>query len=213
MGRPQKLSEELKDRVRGMFGRGESCRTIADALQAEGIQIHFTTVSRIVSPPAGAAPRVHREPPTEYGVRGRKKPSPQPPSAPPEPVPIEAVNSASEATHIPDKPIDINEDPRILAREDWLYYERLKIKLRQLADTELAKNNMRGHRDLLNGAQAAEKRAAELRPPIPPDPHSDPAYLGASRKLTDYISELVRRAEQGQPIPERTSPPMEPHAA
>jgi hypothetical protein len=176
-----------------MSARGDDCRGIAAKLKTEGIELHFTTISRIL----------------KNRVRGNGHTTTRHTTYTPSPAP--ADNSHNET--LIEERIVIPDDPRELAKQDWLYYEKLKEKLRRRADVEFNKENLRGARDLLREAQAAEKRAEELRPPIPPDPMKDPAYVAAAHDLTTYIEHLVLRAECGEAIPERTFPSIEPKTA
>jgi hypothetical protein len=196
-GRKPSLSPELRDRVLGMFARGETVRGIEATLRAEGIVVSDSTISRAVS---GA---------NVVNTTTRPIPKPSPPLVPSHVEP-RAEEPEHEATL---RPTLSTEDPRELARADWLYYEQLKLELRARAESELRQKNLRGYRDLLREARIAEERATELRPPVPPDPAKDPSYLASARDLTTYVAALVERAEQGRAMPERTLPPLQPIAA
>lgn len=170
-------------------------RAIADILKAEGIVVSFATVSRIVSPPrprrAPAAPRL--------------PPQALPPRTP-EPAPVAATTE-------PEPPVKVSDDPAELQREDWLFYERQKLELRRRAETEYQNDNLRGYRDLMREARAAEERAVELRPPAPPDPDKDPTMRREARALVDDLEKTVRNLELGGEVLPRTLPPLAPIAA
>lgn len=188
------MSPELQDRIVGLFNRGETQRSIEELLRAEGHKISDSTISRIGKARRGPTPLGY----SAYGPVRQPLLVPPPAPEPSEPLPPIKLDS---------------EDPRELARGDWLYYERLKLELRQLAKRELDKNNHRGFEIYTRLAEQSEKRAAILRPPVPPDPHSDPAYLAASRDLNAYLEALVTRAEQNAPLGERELPPVKPNGA
>ncbi len=189
-----KMSKALHDRIRGMHERGEDSRSIAASLEKEGIVLAHTTIWRFLQKPVD-----------EPLIRGGTTSKP-------------ARKTSSHNTTPSESPVDdivvtVSDDPRVLERGDWMFYETSKEKLRIQAETERAKGNIRGYQALLKLAEAAEKRARQLRPPVPPDPNKDPTYLSAARDLTSYLEHLVKKAEQGEPIPARTIPPVEPIAA
>ncbi len=199
-GAPRSTTPEQEDLIRGMAARGESFRAIAEV-----VGVSAATVSRIVSPPEG---RKAQGVATARGFAEGRRARPQlpPPSAPPN---DDAVPKKAKE---PEEPITVSEDPRELQREDWLYYEHLKVRLRRRADAELEQGNVKGHKLLLDAARAAEERAAKLRPPAPPDPERDPTYQNEARRLTTLLEHLVAAVERGEPVPARELDPTEPIA-
>lgn len=185
-----------------MVRRGETCRGIEAVLRAEGIAISFATVSRIASRLNATSTAPPPPPPARAVVPPR--PAPPPSAAPPEEVAAEGDPAADPAADI-----EISEDPRELQKGHWLYYERLVVLLRRRAERELGRDNLRGYQALLGEARKAEERAAELRPPAPPDPEKDPTYCKAAQALTSYLEALVSAAEGGKPLPPRELPATE----
>ncbi|MBK9263046.1 MAG: hypothetical protein IPM54_24990 [Polyangiaceae bacterium] len=104
----------------------------------------------------------------------------------------------------------MSDDLAVLQRDDWLFYERQKLELRRRAEREYTGANLRGYRDLMREARAAELRAIELRPPAPPDPDKDPTYVRETRKLIDDLETCVKNLEAGGELPARTLPPTLP---
>lgn len=198
MARPRSVTPEQEEQIRGMAARGETYRAIGEVFG-----LSAATVSRIVTPPADRQPAMVVTSGTRPFV-GRRPPPP-PPLSPSLPAATEESSPAED-----EPPIAVSEDPRELAREDWLYYERLKMSLRRRADRELAQDNVKGYQLLLREARAAEERARELRPPAPPNPETDPTYRAEARKLATYLEALVAAAERGEPIPTRTLEHVEP---
>lgn len=185
------MSRALHDRIRGMHERGEDSRSIAATLEREGIVLAHTTIWRFLQKPID-------EPLIRGGTaKAAQKTASQ--NVAPGPFPEEII-------------VTVPDDPRALERADWMFYETSKEKLRVQAETERIKGNIRGYQALLKLAEAAEKRARQLRPPVPPDPNKDPTYLAAAQDLTSYLEHLVKKAEQGEAISERTMPPVEPIA-
>lgn len=181
-----------------MAARGEPYDAICDTFRREeGISLDKATVSRIVARVKGTAAPVLRGPPRTPS-RAATRPEAE------EPTPVEPE---------PEEAIVISDDPRVLMREDWLWYEHQKVKLRRQAEAERRIGNMRGYRDLLQEARRAEERATELRPPAPPDPNSDPSYQMASAGLISELEAVVEALEKGRPAPPRELPAVEPVAA
>jgi hypothetical protein len=207
---PSKFDPSLIDRVNGLYSKGETARSIEAILREEGIDISYPTIHRMRAKNGTAKPKVL------VGAPRVPIPRPRPPKPEPAPTPTVFEGLPPEEAEIPieievlEEPIDLPDDPRQLAKDDWQYYERLKIRLRRQADRELQKNNLRHYRDLLREARVAEERAQELRPPVPPDPNSDPSYLAAARDLVAYVEALVSRAERGEAVPPRSLAPIEP---
>lgn len=198
---PRSTTPEQEDQIRGMAARGETYRAIGEALG-----ISAATVSRILSPPPG------RVVPTTSSPVPPRRTATSHPRQTSSPVRVEEL-AASVEENVPraaEQPITVSEDPHELARDDWLYYERLKMSLRCRADRELAKDNMKGYQLLLREARAVEERARELRPPAPPDPETDPTYRAEARKLATYLEALIAAAERGDPLPTRTLEHVEP---
>lgn len=182
----------------------------------ETVGISATLVSRIVSPPATREPAFVGAPPvqaTPNSLVAFPAPRLRPP-APPRTTPSSVEHQANEGTNAPaldpEPEPEVSDDPRELARQDWLHYERLKLKLRRRADGELAKDNIKGYQLLLRESLAAEKRAMQLRPIPPPDPDTDPTYCAEARKLAQYLEAVVAANERGEPEPERVLPPAAP---
>jgi hypothetical protein len=199
MARPRSVTPEQEDQVRGMAARGEPYRAIGEALG-----LSAATVSRIVTAPPERAPGVV----TTSARPIARRPPPRASEGPP-------ITAEPEPPRPPLQPIVVPEDPREIQRQDWRYYEELKVELRQRARVELERvpPNLRGYRDLLKASREAEGRAAELRPPAAPDPETDPTYRNEARRLVTYLDHLVSAVERGEPVPTRTVPPTEPVAA
>jgi hypothetical protein len=197
---PRRVTPEQEEQIRGMASRGETYRAIGEVFG-----LSAATVSRIVTPPAERQPAMVGTVGARPFVARRDGAAPSPPPA--------TASGAPPPSAEEEAPIVVPEDPRELAREDWLYYERLKMSLRRRADRELGRDNVKGYQLLLREARSAEERAQELRPPAPPDPDTDPTYRAEARKLATYLEALVSAAERGEPIPTRTLEHVEPVAA
>lgn len=196
MARPRSVTPEQEEQVRGMAARGEPYRAIGEVLG-----LSAATVSRIVTAPPDRPPAVVVTRTRSVAPRPSPRPADESTPVPPEPTLLD--------------PIVVPEDPREIQRQDWRYYEELKVELRHRAKLELQRvpPNLRGYGALLKASQDAEERAAELRPPTPPDPDKDPTYRVAARQLTTYLEALVAKAERAEPIPPRDLPPTQPVAA
>lgn len=211
MPRRRHVSAEQEEAIRGMAARGITYREIG-----ETIGISASLVSRIVTPPATREPAFVGAPPAHaapHSLVAFPAPRPRPPTQPRAAPSAAADHQANEgATHPvePEPEPEVSDDPRELARQDWLHYERLKLKLRRRADGELAKGNIKGYQLLLRESLAAEKRAMQLRPVPPPDPDTDPTYRAEARKLAQYLEALVVANERSEPEPSRELPPTVP---
>lgn len=212
MPRRRHVSAEQEEAIRGMAARGMTYRDIG-----ETIGISASLVSRIITPPATREPAFVGVPPVHAAPQSLvafPPPRPRPPTQPR--AAAAADHHANEGVNAPPSEVEpeqepeVSDDPRELARQDWLHYERLKLKLRRRADGELAKDNIKGYQLLLRESLAAEKRAMQLRPVPPPDPDTDPTYRAEARRLAQYLEALVVANERSEPEPERTLPPTQP---
>lgn len=197
--------DDLAREVLALHGQGHGPREIERRLAGTRYACGKSTVSRIIRahsilPPT---PRPSRRPVAEQA--SAEEVATQPDQTPrqsflaglPEPDPEELAER----------------DPAKLRERDWRHYETSVLQLRACARSALQRNDLKAYRDFEAAARVAQVEANKLRPPTPPDPETDPTYRTAAAQLVAYLSELVKKAERGEPLPPRELPPTIPVAA